>query len=163
MTWEITHSGANPRQRMNWLKASRQFADTAGPLIRTALKAEAPVGKPSLTKTNQPGRLRDSIRYERPVTTADRLTMTFNAYTPYARYVLEGTKPHQIRPKAARYLAFYGSDGRAVYVGPRGNPDRFVNHPGTRANPFNRRAIDRVRPVYQRLWQTIVRESIEGY
>lgn len=161
MSMQITHTGDNPRQRFNWMVASRKFADTAGPLIRTALKAEAPVGKPSANKSNQPGGLRDSIRYERPTIGADTLVMTFNAYTPSARYVLEGTKAHEIYPKAARYL-YFQQNGADRFVGPRGT-SAHVNHPGTQPNPFNRRAIDKVRPVYQRLWQTIMRESIEGY
>lgn len=156
----VNTSGRPPRSRFEWMVASRKFADTAGPLIRTALKAEAPVGKPSANRSNQPGRLRDSIRYERPITSADSLSMMFNAYTPYAKYVLEGTKEHDIFPKAARYL-YFQKNGANVFVGPGGS-GRHVHHPGTRANPFNRRAMDRVRPEVQRLFSTIIRGSIGG-
>lgn len=157
MTIEIVNSsGRPPRNRFEWMVASRKFSDTAGPLIRTALKVESPVGDGP-----RRGRLRDSIRYERPIATPDNLVMSFNAYTPYARYVLDGTKEHDIYPKAARYLHFTGRGGGDVFVGPRGS-SAHVHHPGTKPNPFNKKAMDRVRPEVQRLFSTIVRSSMGG-
>jgi HK97 gp10 family phage protein len=135
--------------------ASAKWADTAGPIVRTALKAEAPVGTGP-----RAGRLRDSIRYHRR-TTGSSIQLVFNAYTPYAKYVIEGTRAHAIYPKAARYLHFQGRGGGDVFVGPRGS-GAHVNHPGTKANPFNRKAMDEARPIVQRLYTQIMREAMGG-
>jgi len=49
---------------------------------------------------------------------------------PYAVAVHEGTRPHPITPKNARVLAFPSrSTGAMVFT-------TYVNHPGTRAQPF---------------------------
>lgn len=52
---------------------------------------------------------------------------------PYAGYVHEGTGPHLIAPRQAQVLAFT-IGGRRVYA-------KHVNHPGTKADPFLRRAL----------------------
>ncbi|WP_086859899.1 hypothetical protein [Streptomyces milbemycinicus] len=52
---------------------------------------------------------------------------------PAVRYVLDGTRPHIIRPRRARALRFE-VDGRVVF-------SAFVRHPGTRANNFLARAL----------------------
>jgi hypothetical protein len=49
---------------------------------------------------------------------------------PYARYVHDGTKPHEIRPKNKKALK--------TPFGPR----KKVNHPGTKANPYLQNAVD---------------------
>lgn len=54
----------------------------------------------------------------------------------YARFVNDGTAPHQIRPTRARALRFRVG-GRIVFA-------RVVNHPGTRARPFLDRALREV-------------------
>lgn len=48
-------------------------------------------------------------------------------------YVLNGTRPHLIRPRRARALRFEVG-GDIVYT-------KLVRHPGTRANPFLQRAL----------------------
>jgi HK97 gp10 family phage protein len=144
-----------PRKQFVWLRAAVKWADEVGPAVRTALKANAPVGQGP-----RAGRLRDSIRYQR-TTTGASVSITFNAYTPYARYVIEGTRPHAIYPVAARYLHFKGRSGGDVFVGPRGS-SAHVNHPGTKANPFNRRAMQEMRPYLQATYTRIMREEIGG-
>ncbi|MDQ1018975.1 hypothetical protein [Streptomyces afghaniensis] len=52
---------------------------------------------------------------------------------PAARFVLDGTRPHIIRPRHAKALRFE-VDGGVVY-------SAIVRHPGTRANNFLRRAL----------------------
>ncbi|MFH8577113.1 hypothetical protein [Streptomyces zaomyceticus] len=47
---------------------------------------------------------------------------------PAVRYVLDGTRPHVIRPRNAKALRF-DMGGRIVFA-------KKVNHPGTRANNF---------------------------
>lgn len=64
-----------------------------------------------------------------------RAVLRESANTPYARYVHEGTAPHEIRPRYARALRFYWPRvGRVVYR-------QRVWHPGYRGNPFLRDAI----------------------
>lgn len=52
---------------------------------------------------------------------------------PAVRFVLDGTKPHVIRPRRASALRFE-LGGRVVFA-------KRVNHPGTRANNFLARAL----------------------
>ncbi|MFP3118159.1 hypothetical protein [Streptomyces sp. Iso 434] len=52
---------------------------------------------------------------------------------PAVRYVLEGTRPHIIRPRRARALRFEVG-GQVVF-------SRMVRHPGTRPNDFLGRAL----------------------
>jgi hypothetical protein len=66
----------------------------------------------------------------------------------YARAVHEGLKPYVIKPKRPVRVR---EDGRKVYPalfwkGAR-HPVRSVKHPGIKANPFLRRAADRLRSV----------------
>lgn len=48
-------------------------------------------------------------------------------------YVLQGTRPHLIRPRRRNFLRFEVA-GRVVYT-------KLVRHPGTSANPFLQRAL----------------------
>ncbi|MDX3237209.1 hypothetical protein PV392_16325 [Streptomyces sp. ME03-5709C] len=56
---------------------------------------------------------------------------------PAVRFVLDGTRPHLIRPRRAKALRFEVG-GRTVYA-------KLVRHPGTRANNFLRRALEQGR------------------
>lgn len=147
MSTTVTVSGHLPRRRFQWMRAAVQWSDVIGPMLREELRREAPVAKTDPAGRNRPGRLRSSIRYERRATPSN-VTATFTAYTPYAGYVIEGTKPHVIRPVAARYLMFYQGDVQRF--------SKLVHHPGTKANPFNRRAVDRLMPVIQRTYRDIM-------
>ncbi|MFF5655197.1 hypothetical protein [[Kitasatospora] papulosa] len=52
---------------------------------------------------------------------------------PAVKFVLDGTRPHIIRPRRASALRFE-TGGRVVFA-------RMVRHPGTRANNFMARAL----------------------
>ncbi|MFF4755553.1 hypothetical protein ACWD5R_32000 [Streptomyces sp. NPDC002514] len=52
---------------------------------------------------------------------------------PAVRYVLDGTRPHIIRPRRAKVLRFEVG-GRVVY-------SAYARHPGTRPNNFLARAL----------------------
>lgn len=123
------------------------WAAEVGPLVQAALKAKAPVAK-----TNG-GKLRDSIR-KKQINDPGGVTLTFYTEVPYARYVLEGTRPHEIRPRVANALHWKDAGG-----------DHFaqlVNHPGTRANDFPRRAITPLLPVIQHRFKEIAVEAMGG-
>ncbi|MFD6128597.1 hypothetical protein ACFWC2_14645 [Streptomyces diastaticus] len=53
------------------------------------------------------------------------------------RFVLDGTRPHLIRPRRRNTLRFQ-IGGRVVY-------SKLVRHPGTKANDFMKRALEKGR------------------
>lgn len=59
----------------------------------------------------------------------------------YALFVHEGTKAHTIVARRKRALFWEGA----------GHPVRSVRHPGTKANPFMERGLDRSRGAIDRL------------
>ncbi|MFB7114819.1 hypothetical protein [Streptomyces sp. NPDC056291] len=52
---------------------------------------------------------------------------------PAVRYVIEGTRPHIVRPRRAKSLRFEVG-GHVVF-------SAYARHPGTRPNPFLQRAL----------------------
>ncbi|MEU1180653.1 hypothetical protein ABZ464_23935 [Streptomyces sp. NPDC005820] len=56
---------------------------------------------------------------------------------PAVRFVLDGTRPHMIRPRRTKALRFDVA-GRTVF-------SAYVRHPGTRANKFLQRALQQGR------------------
>ncbi|KAA3687887.1 HK97 gp10 family phage protein [Campylobacter fetus] len=66
---------------------------------------------------------------------ADQTSVTIgnSKLAPYAKFVHFGTKPHIIRVKKARVLANKKS---GIIFGKK------VNHPGTKANPYLKNALD---------------------
>ena len=142
-------SGGSPFRRFQVLKASTAWADEIGPLVRSALKAKAPIAK----EGTGAGRLRQSIRYERN-TRAGGVSASFYTTVPYAKYVIEGTSPHIIRARAARALHWKDAGGARFA--------RQVNHPGTKPNPFPNEAVEPLIPVIQKRFAEILREAMGG-
>lgn len=144
----------SPLARFSWAKAATTFADTAQPLVRDALKAKAPIGQGP-----RAGRLKKSIRSQRKTSLGEgSLEVRFTANVPYIEYVLGGTRAHTITPKAARALRFlqYGHAPGALVFAKR------VQHPGTRANHFNLRAVVPLGPELQKLFEAAVKAAMEG-
>lgn len=123
--------GFNPKQRFDILNATKTWADHWGPEILDQLKDATP---------KVTGTMAAKERYSR-VISGESVSMKFAGYASYTAYPVYGTKPHEIWPKAARYLHFMGAGGAHVFVGPRGS-QAHVNHPGNRANPFPKRVLD---------------------
>jgi hypothetical protein len=121
------------------------WAAEVGPMVLAALKEKSPVAK------ENGGRLRDSIRNEQ-ANTPGGVTLTFTAQVPYAKWVLEGTAPHEIRPREKRALFWPGAD----------HPVAVVNHPGTQPNRFPERAITPLIPVIRARYKEIAVEAMEG-
>ncbi|AFK87708.1 hypothetical protein Tsac_2855 [Thermoanaerobacterium phage THSA-485A] len=97
----------------------KQVAD----LLQNSLKAHVPV---------RTGALRDSLRFEDTGNTS----VLWGKY--YGRYVITGTKPHDIYPVHAKVLHFYWEKiGKEVFLA-------HVHHPGTKANDFRKPAIDEI-------------------
>lgn len=112
----ITHKGSDLSQRM-----------------LTAAQQEAPVdtGRLRSSLTVQPFKMTGPYKGEGGVGVSKRTV-------PYAGFVMYGTRAHIIRARRARFLRFYWPKvGRVVFF-------KSVNHPGTKANRFLERALNRV-------------------
>jgi HK97 gp10 family phage protein len=83
------------------------------------------------------------------------LEASISPLASYAIYVEKGTAPHLIVPVSASVLAFEGSNGDMVFT-------RLVHHPGTKPDPFMRRAADategKVRDVFEEVWKEMIQE-----
>lgn len=84
------------------------------------------------------GNMRNSIRQEPVQVSGSRVTGVVLSAADYSMYVHEGTRPHIIRPRVAKALAFT-IGGRQVFA-------KSVRHPGTKARPFLRNAIEATAP-----------------
>lgn len=153
-----TSSESEALRRFNWQRTAVAWADTVGPIGRTALKARAPRSQATnfaKGSNRRPGRYAMSIRYQRSSEGGTVVRVEWTANTPYARWVTEPTAPHQIQAKAARFLRFKGGGGSIVFT-------KKVNHPGTKGNRF---AIDTMRhyePVAQGAYTRMMQESMGG-
>lgn len=125
-------------------------------IMRSALNQGAKVIQAE-AKANVPvesGELRDSIKRS---TRAERGRIKSNVTTKlfYARFVEFGTAAHQIKGKDGGYLFF---KDRLV---------RSVNHPGARAKPFLRpaldaKAADAIRAVGEQIGRRLTKVGIEA-
>jgi hypothetical protein len=102
-----------------------------------------------------------NVRRESPVDTGrlassfvsekrDRLTHTVFTNVEYALAVHEGTRPRTITPINARALFWPGA----------AHPFASVRHPGTRANAYGTRAIDRTRQRLDEFAQIAVDKAV---
>jgi hypothetical protein len=144
----VTGRSSSPFRRFSWQADARRWSDEIDPLVRDAIKREAPVGQGPTS-----GKLRESVRYERHMS-AHNAQLLYTSSTPYARFVVDGTRPHIIRPRRARALRWEGPGGPRFA--------RLVHHPGTRANPFPTRALRPMVPLIQRRLAEIVRSNLRG-
>jgi len=94
------------------------FKQTIGLLMVNELVRNAPVDK---------GLLRQSIRYE---VKGDNIEFNMIDYALFVEY---GTVPHVIKAKNAKAL-HWKSGGKDVFA-------KWVNHPGTKAQPFIRNSF----------------------
>ena len=76
------------------------------------------------------------------------------ALAPYAKFVIQGTRPHKIHPAGANVLAFKAKGGDLVFT-------RLVRHPGTKPNPFMQRAVDKAREQIDDIWAELFEELVE--
>lgn len=97
---------------------SKRAADRAGTRVQNEARRLAPVDT---------GRLRSSI-VTRSEDHGRTYTVTIGTNVNYADAVENGTGPHRIYPRRAQALRFV-IGGRVVFA-------RYVDHPGTRAQPF---------------------------
>lgn len=131
MTFTVKFEKPLQLRGAGWKAAARAWADDVGPLVKRELQAKAPVAPVN------GGGLRKSVRYRTKIF-ASRAEMTFTA-VDYARFVINGTRAHDIPFKKPQPLLF-NVGWRTVSV---------VHHPGTKPNDFVRRAIEPLRPAIQ--------------
>jgi hypothetical protein len=124
------------------------------------MQDEAPEGKT--------GKFKKGIGFRTFARGEDRFLMIGHMPQPLGTYITEGTKPHWIQAKNRRALSFFWPKiGMRVIVPKRGGfkthvrNDVFwigkggVNHPGTKANPFHKRAYRRWRPKAKQVMRRI--------
>jgi hypothetical protein len=106
-----------PKRMDTWLH------EVVGPELKTAMEEKAPVDtgylKSHIVQINSPG-----------------MVSVGTHGVSYTRYVVEGTRAHEIRPKNSGVLVFK-IGGMTVYAAS-------VKHPGTAPNPFMQVAADEV-------------------
>lgn len=150
ISMKASTGGSDALARFRWNAAAVRWADEIGPIARTRLKEAAPVGKGPRAH-----RFADSIRYQRATDTGELVRAEFTANTPYARFVIEPTRPHLIVPKAARMLHWTGAEGGSHFA-------RRVRHPGTKGNPFHLHVMRQLTPLAQESYTRIMREALGG-
>jgi len=76
-----------------------------------------------------------------------QIRLTLRHSVEYGRWLEEGTRPHEIRPRFKRALSWPGAK----------HPVKRVQHPGTKARPIvwpaARRAVDILRRQLDALWR----------
>lgn len=133
------------------VKAKRDEMRTLGSNITARFKSAAPVGKT--------GKFRDSHTFKTFERGTD-IELRFYSASPLGTYIRRGTKPHVIRAKRAKALAFFWPKvGMQTFVPKAGFPitgelngafwigKGFVNHPGTKPNPYQERALASMSPA----------------
>ena len=117
-------------------------------------KEEAPVGKGE-RDPRKPVKFRDSITFEQ-FTEGKVIGFRGQSQQPLSKYITDGTSPHKIQARNADALRFYwtkvgmetvvpkkgarpGVRGDILYIG-----KGYVDHPGTKPNPFTVRAATRL-------------------
>jgi len=76
------------------------------------------------------------------------------ALAPYAKFVVEGTRPHEIHPAGSNVLVFKAKSGDLVFT-------RLVRHPGTKPNPFMQGAVDKAREQIDDIWAELFEDLVE--
>jgi hypothetical protein len=146
--------------------AVRTSVKQVGALFAGYMAEEAPVDT---------GRLAGSISF-RMVGQYEGKATAGSTNVEYAPDVAFGTKPHVIRPRSAKVLAFVAragknAEGRQLYQSAKTGKSvvtksrgkmifaRAVNHPGTKANPFHDRAAARTMPEIPRVVEQALRSA----
>ncbi len=124
-------------------EALRLGATAALPIVLEAAKAAAPV---------RSGNLRDSLYTSNINAFGDMASFHLLSDVPYARFVEEGTRAHDIYPRDAGALFWEGA----------AHPVAMVHHPGTRADPFLERAVAASTPEIKSAVTSAAKRIIES-
>lgn len=108
----------------------KRAGGNAKPLVHAALQNSATLTQKNIREEApiKTGALKRSIQYQVSYPSA-----TVQTQEKYGPMVESGTRPHLIVPKNKKALFWKGAL----------NPYRAVHHPGTKANPFFERGVDK--------------------
>lgn len=160
MSIQVTVTGAKVSfSKWAFKPMAMAWRSRVAPVVLDAMKKEAPVYKYDdtvLSRGQKPGNLRDSIKMDSiSGSIGAGIEMVFISDAPYAKYVVEGTRRHRIPLNGdALPLLKWTRNGETNYR-------RFVDHPGTTADNFPKRAIDSVQPIVGRELEVLVAEYIK--
>lgn len=122
---EVDVSGLLAAQHRTFTAIDRAMAIGVAEAARDGAAAAIGAG----TYQDRTGKLRRSIRARQLYASATTVTWEILAAANYALFVDQPTRPHVIRARNAKTLAFRGRSGDMVFP-------QSVNHPGTRGYPF---------------------------
>lgn len=117
--------------RIDRAKLDRMLAGRGGLVDRDLRKRAARVV--TAARAGAPGSMARKITEPKIGRNGRGLTATITSQHPATLFVVNGTRPHQIRPVRTKALRFTIS-GRVVYA-------KLVAHPGTKPNPFLQKAL----------------------
>lgn len=144
ITMTVDRPATTPWGRFRWEEAARIWAREASPLGLQLLRANAPF---------RTGAFRQSITARSEPGPASWMIVYYSTLS-YARFILDGSRPHVIAARNAKVLH---------WLGPGGIGDHFarqVKHPGTKPNPFPER-LGAAGPAFARLFAEAVKEAME--
>ena len=154
MSFDMKITRKSPRGApLRMKEALREWHREVGPIAEEAIKAVAPVYKGGGSGNHLgglPGKLRDSIHYR----TAGEYGAEVVVGVPYAKYVIEGTRPHEIVPRNANVLHWV-----------QNNEDHFayrVSHPGNRPNNFPEKGLRPWGPLFARRLKELSEEALRA-
>lgn len=108
---------------------ARRIRDDAADRVLQMCKDDCPVGQDSPTRSQPPGRLRDSLHIDGVFDESPRFTFEIASNLDYAQFTDDvDTQPHLIFAVFAKSLRFWwedGPDGPGIYN------YKWVRHPGT--------------------------------
>jgi hypothetical protein len=161
MSIQMTVSGARvsfPKWLFKPMAAT--WRSRVAPIVLEAIKAEAPEYKyddTKLSRGQKKGDLKKSIKLDSTSGSLGAgIEMVFVSDAPYAGYVVSGTRRHNIPSTgfATNPMLHWQRSGEDFF--------RFsVDHPGTSANNFPKRAVEKVQPVIGRTLELTVSEYIK--
>jgi hypothetical protein len=142
----------------------------ARPLVRPLGERYVELAREELSK---PGRFSESIAFQE---FGDRQSFGFYGLSakPIGHYIILGTKPHRIAPRRANALYFFWTKVGVYTVVPKAGGFKthmaggklwigkgFVQHPGTKPNPFPARALERLKSDINKVIQSIADRWIQ--
>lgn len=148
----------------NFGEIAARFNDRVRPGLVERMRAEAPVSKDDQHSTRTGPHLRDTIKGERH-TGVGGGSLRIISDSDHARYVVHGTRAHEIPPKGAHPLVFFWERVGSVVAsfGWHGSHYGYVEHPGTKADDFPRRAWEKTRGgVVSAMKQTVAEQLARG-
>ncbi len=148
-----------------------QLAQEARPLVRALGKRYVEYARAEAPRRS--GRFSQSISFQE---FADEHSFGFYGLSakPIGHFIILGTKPHKIAPRQAGALHFFWTKVGVYTVVPKAGGFKthmaggklwigkgFVQHPGTKPNPFPARALERLKADIDRVLQTLADRWIQ--